>query len=126
MKRVLIAVILLVVVTIMSGGALWWQQRTTTALLDACDEIITLYESGDINACRSATQELSKRLEDDTQLFPFFLRHERLESMFQQAAALPHLVDDNDPADLMAGISSVRMQLQILMDNEWPSPENIL
>ncbi len=126
MKRVTIAIVLLAVVAVMSGAALWWQQRTTEALLTACDEIITLYESGDIAACREATADLTARLEDDTRLFPFFLRHERMESVFQQAAALPHLVDDNDPADLMAGISSVRMQLQILMDNEWPSPENIL
>lgn len=126
MKRVLIAFILLAAVAAMSGGALWLQNRVTDDLIVACDELIALYESDDIAACRVAAEDLSKRLEEDMRWFPFFLRHERMESVFQQAAALPHLVDDNDPADLMAGISSIRMQLQILMDNEWPLPENIM
>ncbi len=126
MKRIVIALILLVLVTGLSIAALWQQAVVTDQLLTSCDELISIYESGDIPACRRASERFFNNLEERMTLFPFFLRHERIETIYQQAAAIPHLIDDNDPADFLSAVSSVRMQLKILMDNEWPTPQNIL
>jgi len=126
MKRVRIAVALLAVVVVLSGGALMLQHRATRALVASCNELIEIYESGDIDGCRKAAEELSARLEKDMRWFPFFLKHERMESIFQQAGALPHLVNDDDPADFFSSLAIMRVQLEILMDNEWPTPENIM
>lgn len=126
MKRIYIAFALLLAVAVLSGGALWLQSAATAKLLTACEHVITVYESGDTAACREAANELSAHLEEDMRWFPFFLKHERMESIFQQAAALPHVIDDNDPADFLSAVAAMQMQLEILMDNEWPTPENIL
>lgn len=126
MKRIYIAVALLVLVAALSGASLWLQNTVTTKLLAACDNVIAVYESGDMDACRTAATELSEHMEDNMRWFPFFLEHERMETIFQQAAALPHLIDDNDPADFLTAVAAIRMQLEILMDNEWPTAENIL
>lgn len=126
MKRIYVAVALLGVVAILSTTALLLQYSATTKLLAACEHVIAVYESGDMAACREAANELSDHLEEDMRWFPFFLKHERMESIFQQAAALPHVVDDNDPADFLSAIAAMRMQLEILLDNEWPTAENIL
>ncbi len=126
MKRIYIAFILLLLVAALSGGALWLQNSVTDKLLAACEHVITVYETDGAKACREAANELSQRLEDDMQWFPFFLQHARMESIFQQAAALPHLIDDNDPADFLGAVAAIKMQLEILMDNEWPTAPNIL
>ncbi len=126
MKRVGIAVALLAVVVILSGGALLLQRHTTNGLIDFCDRLIELYRSGDIEACREAARALSDDLEKDMQWFPFFLKHERMESIFQQAGSLPYLVSDDDPADFFSTLAAMRVQLEILMDNEWPTPGNIM
>lgn len=126
MKRIYIAVALLVIVAALSTAALWLQHATTDKLLAACDHVLEIYESGDIDACRTAATELSDHLAEDMRWFPFFLEHERMESVFQQAAALPYVIDDNDPADFLSALAAMRVQLEILMDNEWPSAENIL
>ncbi len=126
MKRIYIAFALLLTVAVLSGGALWLQNSVTEKLLTACEHVITVYESGDMAACREAANELSDHLEDDMRWFPFFLQHARMESIFQQAAALPHLIDDNDPADFLSAVAAIKMQLEILMDNEWPTAPNIL
>ena len=49
-----------------------------------------------------------------------------MESIFQQAGALPYLVNDDDPADFFAALATIRVQLGTLMDNEWPTPSNIM
>lgn len=126
MKRVWIAFALLIVVIGMSAGALILQHRATDHLITACNDLITIYQSGDIEACREAAQELSSNLEKDMRWFPFFLKHERMESIFQQAGSLPYLVSDDDPADFFATLAAMRVQLEILMDTEWPIPENIM
>lgn len=126
MKRVGIAAVLLAVVVILSGGAILLQHHATERLVASCDNLIALYQSGDIDACREAARELSDNLETDMKWFPFFLKHERMESIFQQAGSLPYLVSDDDPADFFATLAAMRVQLEILMDNEWPTPENIM
>ncbi len=126
MKRIIIAFSLLLTVAALSIAALWQQSVVTAQLLEDCDRLVTVYEAGDIAACRTVTAQFSSQLKERMRLFPFFLHHERMESIFQQAATLPHLINDNDPADYASAISSLKMQLQILMDNEWPVPENIL
>ncbi len=126
MKRVIIAVLLLALVAALCIGALWEQQRVTASLVDACNELEAIYDRGDTALCRREAEALSSRIEEDTRLFPFFLRHERMETIFQHAAALPHLIDDEDPADFRTSLSAIRIQLEILLDNEWPLPGNIL
>ncbi len=126
MNRVWIAVALLAVVIGLSGGALWLQYRATTHLTDECDTLMDIYQSGDIKGCRQAARKLSDRFEDDMRWFPFFLKHERMEVLFQNVGALPYLVSDDDPADFFATLAAVRVQLETLMDNEWPTPENIM
>lgn len=126
MKRVIVAVLLLGIAAALCIGALWEQQRVTVALLGACDELEALYDRGATEDCLRRAEALSSRIEEDTRLFPFFLRHERMETIFQHAAALPHLIDDEDPADFRTSLSAIRIQLEILLDNEWPLPENIL
>lgn len=126
MKRVGIAVALLIVVIILSGGALLLQHTATDRLITSCDELIELYQSGNIDACRQAARELSDSLANDMRWFPFFLKHERMEGIFQQAGSLPYLVNDDDPADFFSTLAAMRVQLEILMDNEWPTPENIM
>ncbi len=125
MNRILTAVLLLTVVAVLSITALILQHHTTSKLIDDCDRLIATYQSGDMDACRKEAQSFSDGLQDDMRLFPFFLRHERMETVFQDAAALPYLIGD-DHADFFSAVSSLRMQLEILMDNEWPTPENIL
>lgn len=126
MKRVGVAAVLVALVIVLCVGELWLQQRATDRLLIACDEMVLLYESGDSEQCTQAARQFPKELEKAMRWFPFFLRHERMETVFQQASTLPYLVNDNDPADFMSAISSIRMQLEILLDNEWPTLENIL
>lgn len=126
MNRITAAVILLITVTVLSATALVLQYHTTSKLIDDCDRLIATYQSGDIDTCRKEAQAFSDGLKDDMRLFPFFLRHERMETVFQEAAALPYLISDDDHADFFSSVSSLRMQLEILMDNEWPTPENIL
>lgn len=126
MKRVIVAVILLGLVTALSIGALWEQHRVTASLLDTCQELEQLYDSGDTARCFRLASEFSDGLKEQTRMFPFFLRHERLEPVFQHASSLPHLIADEDPADFRTSLSAIRIQLEILMDNEWPLPENIL
>lgn len=126
MKRVGIAIALLAVVVFLSGGALLLQNDATDRLIASCDELVTLYQSGDVNACRDAARKLSNNLEENMRWFPFFLKHERMESIFQQAGSLPYLVSDDDPADFFSTLAAMRVQLEILMDNEWPTPENIM
>ncbi len=126
MKRIRIAAALLCLVTLLSILGLWYQQRTTDRLLHACDDLLNIYESGDTNRCRVAAETFFSDLEKDIRWFPFFLRHERMESVFQHAAALPHLVDEDDQADFFSTVAAIRMQLEILLDNERPLPENIL
>lgn len=126
MTRIIIAVLLLIAVTALSTAALWQQSTVTEHLLSDCDRLVALYEAGDLEVCRNETASFAAHLQDRMTLFPFFLHHDRLETIFQQAATLPHLINDNDPADYASAISSLKMQLQILMDSEWPVPENIL
>ncbi len=126
MKRVGIALALLAVVIVLSGGALILQRTATRKLIASCDELMIIYQNEDIETCREAARSLSRDLEDDMRWFPFFLKHERMESIFQQAGALPYLVSDDDPADFFSSLAAIRVQLEILMDNEWPTPENIL
>jgi len=126
MKRVGIALALLALVVLLSSGALFLQRRATDHLIEACDEMITIYRSGDTERCRKKAEEFSQDLEQDMRWFPFFLAHERMESIFQQAGALPYLVNDDDPADFFAALATIRVQLGTLMDNEWPTPSNIL
>ncbi|MBR5134047.1 MAG: DUF4363 family protein [Clostridia bacterium] len=126
MKRIYIAFVLLGIVAVLALGALWNQQRVTARLTAACDELIDLYDRGDLAACRDASQRFNDDLEEYTRLFPFFLRHERIEDIFYQSSTLPHILDDDDAADFMSTVAAIRMQLEILMDNEWPLPENIL
>ena len=126
MKRIRIAVALLALVIALSIGALSLQNRATERLIDRCNELVDIYQHGDVEECRRKAQKLSEDMDKDMRWFPFFLEHERMESIFQQAGALPYLVDDNDPADFFAALASIRVQLGILMDSEWPTPENIL
>jgi len=126
MKRIWIAFALLGVVAALGAGALWQQKTVTDRLIAACDELIVLYEQGDIEACHAAAEKLSENLEEETRLFPFFLRHERMEDIFYDASTLPYIIRDNDPADFMSAVASMRMQLEVLLDNEWPVPENVL
>lgn len=126
MKRILIACLILALVAGLSGGALWLQHDTTEQLLTDCDRLVALYRSGNIAAAMQAADEFPVLLQDKMRWFPFFLRHERLETVYQQAAALPLLVETRDDADFLSTVSSIRMQLEILMDGEWPNLENIL
>ncbi len=126
MKRVWIAVVLLTVVIVLCIGALSLQSRVTERLIDRCYELVDIYQQGDVEGCRQKARELSENMDKEMRWFPFFLEHERMESIFQQAGALPYLVSDDDPADFFAALASIRVQLQILMDNEWPTPDNIL
>ena len=126
MKRIGIAVVLLAIVIVLSGGALLLQRHATEHLIGACDEMVTIYQSGDIERCRASAEAFSDDLEEDMKWFPFFLAHERMESIFQQAGALPYLVNDDDPADFFAALATIRVQLGTLMDNEWPTPANIM
>ncbi len=126
MNRLWIAVALLCVVTMLCTLGLWVQAATTDRLLHACDNLIDIYESGDTNRCRVAAEDFFSRLKTDIRWFPFFLRHERMESIFQQAAALPYLVEEDDKADFFSTVAAVRMQLEILLNSERPRPENIL
>ena len=126
MKRILIACIILATVASFSGGALWHQQITTDKLLSDCDQLVALYQSGDSTGAMQAADAFPALLQDEMRWFPFFLRHERIEAIYQQAATLPLLVEQRDNADFLSTVSSIRMQLEILMDSEWPTPENIL
>ena len=126
MKRILIACLILTLVTALSGGALWLQQRTTDQLLADCDRLVALYQGDDREAAMQAADTFPALLQDEMRWFPFFLRHERIEAIYQQAATLPLLVENRDDADFLSTVSSIRMQLEILMDSEWPNPENIL
>ena len=126
MTRIIIAVALLLTVTALSIAALWQQATVTEQLLTDCDRLVALYEAGDMATCQKETTAFSAHLQERMKLFPFFLHHDRLETIYQQAATLPHLINDNDPADYATTVSSLKMQLQILMDSEWPVPENIL
>ena len=126
MKRIRIAVGLLALVITLSIGALWLQSRATGRLIDACNELIDIYQRGDIDECRRKAQELSENMDKEMRWFPFFLAHDRMEIIFQQAGSLPYLVNDDDPADFFAALASIRVQLRVLMDNEWPIPDNIL
>ncbi len=125
MKRVIVAAILLCVVTAMSVGALWELRRVTSELLETCDTLIALQKQGDLDACKNAAEHLNATLEERVRWFPFFLRHERIEEVFQHAAALPDLIRDDDEADFLTEASALRMQLEILLDSEVPSLENI-
>lgn len=125
MKRVIVAVFLLCVVTAMSIGALWELRSVTTSLLEDCDALIALQQRGDLDACREAAEHLNATLEERARWFPFFLRHERIEEVFRHAAALPDLIRDDDEADFLTEVSSMRMQLEILLDSEVPSLANI-
>ena len=82
MKRVRIAVALLAVVIAFSIGALWIQNRATERLIDTCNELIAVYQSGDIEGCRKKARELSETMDKDMRWFPFFLGHDRMESIF--------------------------------------------
>lgn len=126
MKRISIAVGLLVVVLVLSSGALLLQNHATNRLIDTCNELVEMYQRGDIEMCRESARALSENLEKEMRWFPFFLGHNRMEIIFQQTDALPYLVNDDDPADFFAALASIRVQLRTLMDNEWPTPENIL
>ena len=126
MNRLWIAVALLGVVALLCTLGLWVQSTTTDRLLHACDDLLNIYESGDTNRCRVAAENFFSQLETDIRWFPFFLRHERMESIFQQAAALPNLVEEDDKADFFSTVAAIRMQLEILLENERPLPENIL
>ena len=126
MKRIRIAVGLLAVVIALSIGALVLQNRATGRLIDACNELVDIYQRGDVDECRRKAQELSENMDKEMRWFPFFLAHDRMEIIFQQAGALPYLVNDDDPADFFAALASIRVQLRVLMDNEWPIPDNIL
>ncbi len=125
MKRVWVAIVLLVIVAVLSGGSLWLQQRTTARLVDECNALLDTYEGGDLERCRRMAEDFSAHLEEEMRWFPFFLHHQRMEPIFQQAAALPHFISDEDAADFTAGVCSVRMQLEIMMDSEWPLLENV-
>jgi len=126
MKRIRIAAALLCIVAILCALGWWNQQTVTTRLLHACDDLLNIYESGDTNRCRVAAESFFSDLEKDIRWFPFFLRHERMETIFQQAAALPYLVEEDDKADFFSTVATIRMQLEILLENERPLPENIL
>ena len=125
MKRVIVAVSLLCIVTAMSVGSLWEQRRVTEDLLAQCDTLIALQKRGELGACQEAARQLNDTLKDRVRWFPFFLRHERIEEVFQHAAALPDLIRDDDTADFFTEIAAMRMQLEILLDSEVPSLENI-
>ena len=126
MKRVWIAIALLLIVVGLSGGALWIQHRATDHLIASCDALVNLYQQGKLEQCRQSAKELSDDLEKHMRWFPFFLKHERMESIFQQAGTLPYLVNNDEAADFFSSLTVMRVQLAILMDNEWPTPENIL
>ncbi len=126
MKRVYIAIGLLALVVAMSVGALLLQNRTTERLIDSCNELIEIYQRGEVEECRRKAQELSENMEQEMRWFPFFLAHDRMESIFQQAGALPYLVSDDDPADFFSALAVIRVQLGVLRDSELPTPENIM
>ena len=126
MKRVSIAIALLAFVIALSIGVLFLQDHVTDRLINACNELVTIYQSGDVEQCREKAQALSDNMEKEMRWFPFFLAHDRMESIFQQAGALPYLVNDDDPADFFSALATIRVQLGVLRDSERPTPENIL
>lgn len=126
MKRIGIAVGLLLVVIVLSGAGLLLQHHATQKLIADCDTLETLYESGDTDQCRIAAEDFSANLESAMRWFPFFLRHERLETVYTQAATLPFLAADEDRSDFMSALAAIRMQLQIVLDSEYPTLQNIL
>ena len=121
MKRLIIAILLPLTVIALCALTLLSEHRAADTLIAECDKLTRLCREEDYAQLYRQACAFETALRHTTRFFPYVLHHDRLEQLYTGAAALPLLAKDEDAADFLAAVSTLRMQLTLLRDSETPT-----
>lgn len=126
MKRVWIAVGLLCAVVGLCVTSTLFRHQQTEQLLDALNQLESIYEQGDIRRARELAEELEQRYEQVGQVLLCYTAHGEMAESMETVRLLPTLLEQGGGEELSMEIARLREEWTHLKAIDDPTMWNIL